>query len=65
MVYARPHKDLPLQSDAARPVPVLLKVETQDTTLPVGVAEQQMAAEIAAFLKSADLAQVTARFGRK
>jgi len=40
-------------------------VETQDTTLPVGVAEQQMAAEIAAFLKSADLAQVTARFGRK
>ena len=65
MVYARPHKELPMQSDGARPVPVLLKVETTDTTLPVGVAETQMAAQIAEFLKSADLAAVTARFGRR
>jgi len=31
----------------------------------VGVAETQMAAQIAEFLKSADLAAVTARFGRR
>jgi hypothetical protein len=44
---------------------VLLKVETQDTTTPVGVAETQMAAQIAEFLKSADLPGVTARIGRR
>jgi exosortase J len=64
MVYARPHKELPMQSVAARPVPVLLKVESPDVTLPVDMAEARMAAEIADFLKTTDLAAVTAGFGR-
>jgi exosortase J len=65
LVYARPHKELPMQSVAARPVPVLLKVESPDVTAPVDVAEAKMAAQIAEFLKSADLAGVTAAFGRR
>ena len=65
LVYARPHKELPMQSVAARPVPVLLKVESPDVTAPVDVAEAKMAAQIAEFLKSADLAGVTAGFGRR
>ena len=35
LVYSRPHRGLPLQADTTRPVPVLLKVETLDTTAPV------------------------------
>jgi hypothetical protein len=54
-----------MQSVAARPVPVLLKVESPDVTAPVDVAEAKMAAQIAEFLKSADLAGVTAGFGRR
>jgi len=65
VVYARPHKELPLQSGDARPVPVLLKVESADVDMPVNVAEAQMAAEIAEFLKTTDLAAVTAGFGRR
>jgi hypothetical protein len=65
MVFARPHKDLPLQSDPGRPVPLLLKVESSDTSAPPTSVEPQLATTIADFLKQADLASLTLPFGRR
>jgi len=62
MVYARPHKGLPLTPDGARPVPVLLKVQTADVDTPAAEAEPRMAATLAAFLRSADLPALTAPY---
>ena len=65
VVYARPHKELPMQTGGPRAVPVMLKVESPDVSAPVNVAEAKMAAEIAEFLKTTDLAAVAAGFGRR
>jgi exosortase J len=65
MVYARPHKDLPLQSDPGRPVPLLLKVESSDTAAPAASVEPRLASTIADFLKQADLAALTMPFGKR
>jgi exosortase J len=65
VVYARPHRNVPLQSDQTRPVPVILKVESQDVDLPVLTAEKQLQAEMDAFLKQADLVKLTAPFSKK
>jgi exosortase J len=65
LVYARPHKDLPMQADLGRPTPVLLKVESLDTMAPAGVMEPQLAARLTEFLKSANLAGLTAPYSTK
>jgi exosortase J len=65
LMYAAPHRDLPLQSDAARPVPVLLKVETADTAAPPEVAAARMQATITAFLQGADLVALTAPYNQR
>ncbi len=65
LVYARPHRGVPLQSDTTRPVPVLIKVEMLDTMAPVSVAEPQLAATLAAFLKGADLVTLTAPYSKR
>lgn len=65
VIYARPHRGLPLQSDTTRPIPVLLKVETLDTTSPVNVIEPQLAATLAEFLKDANLSALTFPFSKR
>jgi exosortase J len=65
LVFARPHKGVPLQKVTGRAVPVLLKVESLDTSVPVSVAEPRMAAALEAFLAQADLPKVTAPFGNR
>jgi exosortase J len=65
LVYARPHRTLPIGADTTRAVPVLLKVESTDTTTPVSVVEPQLAAGLAHFLAGADLSQLTAPFARR
>jgi exosortase J len=65
LVFARPHRDMPLQADPGRPVPVLLKVETLDAMAPVGVIEPQLAAVLRTFLKTANLVAVTAPYDKK
>jgi exosortase J len=65
VVYARPHRGVPLQADTTRPVPVLLKVETTDVLLPPQAAEQQMQSTLSAFLQQADLLQLTAPFSHR
>ena len=65
LVFARPHKNVPLQTVTGRPVPVLLKVESLDTVSPASVVEPQMQAALTAFLRGADLAKLTAPFGNR
>jgi exosortase J len=65
LIYARPHRQLPLQADATRPIPVLLKVESLDTTSPVRQVEPQLAATLTEFLKNANLQSITAPYGKR
>jgi exosortase J len=65
VVYAKPHRTLPLQADTTRPVPVLLKVETSDTSSPVNEVEPKLAAGLQEFLKSADLVGLTVPYSRR
>ncbi len=65
LVYAHPHKELPMQGESTRPTPVLLKVESTDTTTPVAAMEPRLAAELAAFLKQADLVKLTAPYSKR
>lgn len=65
LVYARPHRGVPLQSDTSRPIPVMLKVESLDTMTPVSVMEPRLAATMVEFLKGADLPALTAPYGKR
>jgi len=65
MVFARPHRKLPLQDDQTRPVPVMLRVETTDTLLPVDEAERMLAATLSQFLNDTDLVALTAPYSRR
>jgi exosortase J len=65
LIFARPHRGVPLQSNTMRPTPVLLKVESLDTMAPVNVIEPQLAATLTEFLKGADLAALTAPFSKR
>ena len=59
LVYARPHRDLPMSADRTRPVPVLLKVESLDALSPASVIEPQLASTLKAFLAQANLVGIT------
>ena len=65
LVYSNPHRGLPLQADTTRPVPVLLKVETLDTTAPAATEEPILAATLGEFLRAADLNQLTAPYNKR
>ena len=65
LIYARPHRGVPLQSDTTRPIPVMLKVESLDTMTPVSVMEPQLAATLTEFLKGADLPALTAPYSKR
>jgi exosortase J len=65
LVFAKPHKELPMQSEGARAVPLMVKVSSTDVNVPVSVAEPQMEAELAAFLKIADLLKLTAVYSKR
>ena len=62
LLYARPHRELPMQSDRTRPVPVLLKLESLDVLSPSSVVEPQLAAALRNFLAQANLVQITAPY---
>ena len=62
VIYARPHRGVPLQSDTTRPIPLMLKVESLDTMTPANVMEPRLAATLTSFLKSADLLTLTAPY---
>ena len=61
-VYAHPRRVLPMAADRERPVPMLFKVTSPDVAAKAPVAEARMAAELQAFLRTADLKGLAARF---
>ena len=65
LVYARPEGRLPMGASKAGPVPVVLKVEFADTTVPVTTALPVMTAQLAAFLRQADLVAITAPYSKR
>ena len=63
-VYSRPHAATLLSQSPDRPIPVLLKVETIDTTLRVENAKQQLSKELTAFLSGVNLDSLTKPYRR-
>ena len=58
-VYSKPTTSALFSADPQRPIPILLKAETIDTTLPAEIARQQMTATLRSFLSSVDLDGLT------
>lgn len=64
LVYARPHRTLPMQWAPTRPVPVLVKVENPQAYLPVSVVGPEMTAQLKSFLSNINLAELASQFRR-
>ena len=62
LIYAHPHRTLPMQAAPGRPVPMLLKVESGDAVSPAGIVGPQLAEQLKTFLRNADLPGLAARF---
>jgi exosortase J len=58
-VYSKPTSQALFSQDPQRPIPILIKAETIDTTLPPEVARQQMIAAVRSFVASVDLDGLT------
>jgi exosortase J len=63
-VYSRPHAQALLSQSAERPIPILLKAETIDTTLPPDIARRQLSADMTSFLSAVSLNQLTRPYRR-
>ena len=63
-VYSRPHAATLLSQNPDRPIPVLLKVETVDTTLRVDGARDQLSKDLTAFLSGVNLELLTKPYRR-
>jgi exosortase/archaeosortase family protein len=59
LVYSKPTSQALFSQDPQRPIPILIKAETIDTTLPQAVARQQMITAVRSFLASVDLDGLT------
>jgi exosortase J len=64
-VYSKPHPETLLSQNAARPIPILLRAETVDTTLPPEVARRQLDADLTAFLTGMSLEELTRPYRRQ
>jgi exosortase J len=58
-VYSKPTPHALFSQDPQRPIPILIRAETIDTTLPPEVARQQMTAAVRSFLAAVDLGGLT------
>jgi exosortase/archaeosortase family protein len=58
-VYSKPTANALFSRDPQRPIPILIKAETIDTTLPAEIARQQMITAVRSFLVSVDLDGLT------
>jgi len=63
-VYSKPTANTLFTQDPQRPIPILIKAETIDTTLPPEVARQQMIAAVRTFVASVDLDGLTQPYRR-
>jgi exosortase J len=58
-VYSKPTRQALFSQEPQRPIPILLRTETIDTTLPAEVARQQLMTAMRSFLSSVDLDGLT------
>src|ERR1700733_8122060 len=58
-VYSKPPTNTLFAQDPQRPIPILIKAETIDTTLPAAVARQQMIDAVRGFVASVDVDGLT------
>jgi exosortase/archaeosortase family protein len=58
-VYSKPPTNTLFTQDPQRPIPILIKAETIDTTLPAAVARQQMIDAVRGFVASVDVDGLT------
>ena len=58
-VYSKPTRQALFSQEPQRPIPILLRAETIDTTLPAEVARQQLMTTMRSFLSSVDLDGLT------
>jgi exosortase J len=63
-VYTRPDSETLLSDNPKRPIPILLRVETIDMTMPADAARQQLTGELRAFLASVRLDDLTRPYSR-
>jgi exosortase J len=64
LVFSRINPQTLLAQDAGRPIPILLRAETIDTTLPMDTARKQLQADLTAFLSGVDLDLLTRPYRR-
>ncbi len=58
-VYSKPNSQSLLTQDPQRPIPIMLRTELGDDSLPADYARQQMSAALSTFLASVDLNSLT------
>ncbi|RSL17495.1 exosortase J [Edaphobacter aggregans] len=58
-VYSKPNSQSLLTQDPQRPIPIMLRTELGDDSLPADYARQQMSASLSTFLASVDLNELT------
>ena len=59
LAYSKPDPQSVFSQDPVRPIPILLRAETTETTLLPDVAREQMSAAVRSFLASVDLNTLT------
>ncbi|SEG61486.1 exosortase J [Bryocella elongata] len=65
MVYARPHRGLPLEADASRPVPVLLRIDTGDTSSEPSETAATLSVVLRDFLRQANLVELSKPYSHR
>jgi exosortase J len=64
LVYSKPNPQSLFMQDPQRPIPILLRAETIDTTLPAETARQQLSASMSTFLAATNLDSLTQPYRR-
>ncbi len=63
-VYSKPDPNAVFSQDPIRPIPILLRAETIETTMPADAAREQMTTAVRAFLSAANLNTLTQPYRR-
>jgi hypothetical protein len=63
-IYSRPEPSALISQDPARPIPILIRAEIVDGSLPVDLARQRLSDSVRSFLGSVSLASLTQPYRR-
>ena len=64
LVWSKPHPQALFNQNPERPIPILLRAETADTTLPADVARRELSSGVASFVAAVDLDRLTLPYRR-